>query len=77
MGEDLGNHGELESWSDLKLLDLTFNFLSRKNYKGTKARDYGEQGCMWSLSQRFSLLRTFNLPSRTGLCWCVILVWFF
>lgn len=28
MGEDLGNHGELESWSDLKLLDLTFNFLS-------------------------------------------------
>lgn len=28
MGEDLGSHGELESWSDLKLLDLTFNFLS-------------------------------------------------
>lgn len=30
MGEYLGSHGELESWSDLKLLHLTLDFLNRQ-----------------------------------------------
>lgn len=30
MGHPLGSHGDLESWSDLRFLDLTFNFLNRQ-----------------------------------------------
>lgn len=30
MGQYLGSYGELESWSGLKLLDLTFSFLNHQ-----------------------------------------------
>lgn len=35
MGESLGGHRRLESWNDLRLLDLAFSFL---NF-GTKAKE--------------------------------------